>query len=807
MTGLRTTYVAALCVLACVGLSTGEDAVVPSCDIDVYGVFDNSGSMDDNDDECLEYLRENVYDSSYTSKKACWEVINIYMKAAYSAVQEVCESANQGNPRISLTIFRCPGTGKDRKTLLLPTNNETLIEEAWVNLADQQMKGYSCAWGALDQVQYYINETKATTNAELGVPANVADPDANATRYPLVFIFTDGAIGNDHAAAEEIVQNLRSDDANTIVALNAFPNKQKIGAFANVSLIFGAEDLSTLDELSFRLGTYTISLDDITVCSDEQVTCVETVRSAIELERNASASCETMSQLYTALASCASAGCTGIDLTAEKDQCLSDIAAQEGSEECEPSKACRDLALHVNAQSYEYQSAPGAGFETSSATPSFSSRNANAQDDIALGDGSLEVSFEVSEGLGGGRSAPILGNSGNIIVGSVAQTDGTAGSLISVDPESGEVAWVLEGASSTASFEAPAVVGAEGSDDIFVGSSDGYFYRVSESDGSVKQAWNLGARIRAAAAVPADADYVLVATDAVPGVSSAMLHKISTADDPATQDPPQAWRRPICSNETYDYVVGGVHIILDQAVITACRSGHVNRVSFLTGLTNWKTSLGGAFSGIPLYDDDAEVFYIPVFLSEESSVTSIVRVPYTGEDSLHANVTSEVDANLFMDASVGILYALNRQGLLTAINATDMSLDSDIQSLVFDDAQLSMFGMGPDSEGNLVLVSGNVIAMAPGGDFSALDTTELQSKVTSLPLLANDAIYLSTSDSPLIRLETSGAQSRRRVLAEEDGDDGDDDGSWPAGAIAATVVLGVIFVILSVALCVLMRRR
>lgn len=797
---------AALCALAFASLgqtTTADDTVAESCDIDVYGVFDNSGSMTDYDSTCLAYLQETYGESAYTvENKACWEVIQIYMKAAYKAVEDVCLNAGQGVPRISLTIFRCPNSGKDRKLLLEPTNNVTLIDEAWVKLANQQMSGYSCAYGALDQVQYYINITNEMTNSDLGVPATRADPDALVERYPLIFIFTDGLIGNDADASRAIAAQLRDNENNTVIASDAFPTSKMISRlenYARSSLIFESQDLDTLNDIDFRLGTYIVHLEDLVMCSDEQLNCAEVVKEAISLQRNESASCETMSQLYTSLAACASSGCVGLDLTTQKDECLDDLASQSSSDSsCTPTKACRDLALHINAQNYDYESAPGAGLDSTSATPSFGSRNADASSEASLGSNvQLDAVFSISS-YSGGNSAPIVGNTGNIIVGSVAMPDGTAGRVMSIDPTSGEVAWEVTAMSSEVSFEAPAVVGPSDSDDVYIGASDGTFYRISESNGTILQSWNLGARIRAAAAVPADDDYIVVATDAEPGVQPAMLHKLSTASDALEQDPPQSWRRPICSNETYDYVMGGVHIISSQSIIVPCHSGRIERFSYLQGTTEWKITVSSdsVLSSSPYFASSA------LYMTTYNGTSYVAKLAYLGSITWSTDLTSEVAATPIMNSDSGSIFLLDRTGAVSQLNATDGSVIVDAQT-IFSEAPLSTFGMGPDSDGNLIFVAGETLTIANANDLSNSTAMELSSKVTSAPLLGEDGLYLSTNDAVLVYLESGSSAATRRALVKNANSDSQ---GWPVGAIAATVVLGVVFIVLCVMLALVVRR-
>jgi len=752
-------------VVAAVGFAmAAAQGQQENCELDVALVFDTSGSMNDKDSECLEFLRENVLnDPNYETRKPCWELVNIYAKEAYEVVDNLCDASGQASPRLSMVSFRCPGTGKDRKILLEPTNNPSEIDEAFEVLADQRLSGQSCALGAFDQLKIWND-------------AN------NGTKKRLVaFVVTDGGLDGPEPALQ-LLAELRSDGNVTVIAADAFPDRSRLEELtSDPDFILDATNPDELSSISIQVRNFITRAEDIKLCATDQQTCADARMSQLDMLSPSNTTCPEFGDAYSALAACASSGCVGLDFTEEKNECLMRTDGSCGVEICET------LSKHINAQNYPSEPNSSLGFDVESAAPGFtvsSRRSSEAfQEGLAT---NPEIDFSVTSNAAS-SSAPILDNSGNILI-------GAHGEVLSLNAGDGSVRWRFTAPSPVTTFEASPVVASPGMNSVFIGALTGTLFELGEGNGQLKRKWSLPGPIRAASAIPADSGHILVAVDAVPGIKPPTLHRIRYSNKGS--DEPREWKRSVCKLEQFDFVVGGVQITSDQSVIVACNSGLLERYSAITGRFEWRLHADGIIDSLPYIDIESNALIVAAV--NDTAKTFLSRYDLVGRRDWRVEVADTIDASPVLGPNKTSAYVITRGGRVLQFDAlTGVQLDVvEIGSAPF----ISDFVPAQDENGVTIICEQKNVHFFDLEEFAVTGTVFLDSLVASSALAGDGTVFFSTRDAILVKLEAGSSQSSgRRSLS-------DDDKDWPASAIAVVVILAVIFVLLVVTLCVIRRN-
>jgi len=382
-----------------------------------------------------------------------------------------------------------------------------------------------------------------------------------------------------------------------------------------------------------------------------------------------------------------------------------------------------------------------------------------------------------------------------------------ASALHSVNPDDGSVDWTFENEFG-ARFEAQPVLNSDG--DLFIGDSSGFFYRLDSSTGEVLAKWNLGpGPVRAAATVPANSPYVLVAVHGVPGVTPAFLHKLPLTEDISDRQ----WKRPICAlNNTADGVVGGVAMLEDRSVLITCQLGLIERYSVVNGLLQWRLDTKGLVQApAVVLEEQGSLFTI--FSNE--TMTGLVRYSLSGLDEWVRAIPDGMYTNAILNLAGTAVSVITNSGELLTFTASDGSQISSTQ--LFPDQVEFTTALGQDEDGlTLVPIAETLYVLnATAGQIMA--SVNASGWIVGAPILVDGEVFLSTRASALEKFASAS------VLDPLGGAvDGDEPATpaarrlshtsnteWPVAAIALTLVFALIAVglIVGISAVLISRRR
>jgi outer membrane protein assembly factor BamB len=763
------------------------DAAAESCALDLHLVLDVSGSMNDRNRACGARLA--ARNESFEAKRSCWDVNSGFARAAVELVNRVCATAGQRPPRVSVTFFSCPGTGKSYRALLEPNNNPASVAAALARVKKQWPAGYSCGNDALKRVSSYIAQTEKELEG------------SGTNKIPVVLIISDGHLQpRDAQWSTSTMLGIREGHGAVVAAATPFVNAEGPGLlarFAPSRLVLDSLEPPQLERLGLSLGSVTAEQQDLPSCSAAALDCFQR-RSAL-LGGLAGEACPSRELLYTALAQCGGAGCAGLDLTGAADECLRSAC---------PAIDCSDIATHVNAQppplgGGNSNNSRGDGFDASARTPGLLAGARVFSGTVPL-DAPLAQVWALGAGDSGGSSpaGPVLLNDGAVLV--VANAAPGA-ELRKVDAASGAQLWVAQLAGAgRAVLAQPVQLGATDGGDVLAGDTTGRLRRLAGADGATVREWDLGpGAITAAAAAPNGGRFALVAVAGAPGLAAPALVKLRV-DGAAPAEPGDAgWRRAVCDTEqtaAADAVVGGVALLRHGAVLVGCRDGALEKYSFETGTRVFRTGLGKA----------RQLRAMPALEPVLGQTAAVVAANATDAALLLFNLTTGLplwDVPLPAGSALSPVWdARNASSLVVLTDAGDaLRVDaSNGRILLRRAAALPLgagAGLGADAaqaaDGTLVVpAAAQLVFLNPATLAQARAPVDLHAPLIGAPVLAKDGVLAATSASALVRV-AAAPNGGRRVLATTS--------TWPQAAIIVILVLAIILVALSFWLFALCR--
>jgi outer membrane protein assembly factor BamB len=766
------------------------DAAAESCALDLHLVLDVSGSMNDRNGACGARLA--ARNESFEAKRSCWAVNSGFARAAVELVNRVCATAGQRPPRVSVTFFSCPGTGKSFRALLEPNNNPASVEAALERVNKQWPAGYSCGSDALKRVSSYIAQTEKELEG------------SGTNKIPVVLMISDGHLQpRDAQWSISTMLGIREGHGAVVAAATPFVDAEGPGPlarFAPSRLVLDSLEPPQLERLGLSLGSVTAEQQDLPSCSAAALDCFQR-RSAL-LAGPAGEACPSRELLYTALAQCGGAGCAGLDLTGAADECLRSAC---------PAIDCSDIATHVNAQPPPFgggdsssNSSRGDGFDASARTPGLLAGARVFSGAVPL-DAPLAQAWALGAGDRGDSSSPagpVLLNDGAVLV--VANAAPGA-ELRKVDAASGAQLWVAQLAGAgRAVLAQPVQLGAADGGDVLAGDTTGRLRRLAGADGTTVREWELGpGAITAAAAAPNGGRFALVAVAGAPGLAAPTLVKLRV-DGAAPVAPGDAgWRRAVCDTEqaaAADAVVGGIALLRHGAVLVGCREGALEKYSFETGTRVFRTALGKA----------RRLRAMPSLEPLLGQTAAVVAANATDAALLLFNLTTGLplwDVPLPAGSALSPVWdARNASSLVVLTDAGDaLRVDASNGRILLKRAAALPLGAGAGlgadaaqaADGTLVVpAAAQLVFLNPATLTQARAPVDFNAPLIGAPVLAKDGVLAATSASALVRA-AAAPNGGRRVLATTS--------TWPQAAIIIIIVLVIVLIALSFWLFTLCR--